>query len=481
MRVGASGGALLALLVAGAALRIAVTALTFPPRPGGDELYYVGTAVNIAEGHGHLFNQQQRAFRPPAWSWLLSWLVDVDLRRARLDADTFLPDLAELDRAAPDPDLRDFLRPLLRAPLILSALLVPLTALLGHALFGARTGLLAGAAAAAFPTLVAFGHYLLSETLFAVLLSAGLVLAVVSRDRGGAAPAAAAGLCFGAATLTRELGALIAGVCALWIAASQAPQARRAAAGRGALLCLCTLLVVAPWTWRNHATFGRLVPVSTVGWFAAGEGNTLEHPDWLDPFGAERLAFKIRFFSLEDEMQRVDYARAYTLERIRAEQPLWLPRKLVRNLGLLLTPDSVLLEKIRNGVYGEPGGAGDRALLLAHVLFYGLVICGAALGVARARGPGRRSLALAVLGAVCALHVATNATPRFRVPWLPFLMVYASHAALGWREGLRPGARRALLAPLAALLFLSWAAATWFGEEAAAVWSGPDGPQRPLE
>ena len=81
-----------------------------------------------------------------------------------------------------------------------------------------------------------------------------------------------------------------------------------------------------------------------------------------------------------------------------------------------------------------------------------------------------------MLGAVCAVHVAANATPRFRVPWLPFLIVYACHAALRWRDWTRPGARRALWAPLAALLFVLWAAGPYFSEEAAEVGTRPERP-----
>ncbi len=471
MRVGAFGGALLALLVLGGALRVAVAEHVFPARPGGDELYYVGTAVNLAEGHGHLFNRQQRAFRPPAQAWLLSWWVDVDLRRARLDPDRFLHELAAIDRVRPDPDLAAFLRPLLRAALLLSALLVPLTALLGRALFDARTGVLAGVAVALSPTLVAFGHYLFSETLFAVLVTAGIGLAVASRDRRSAPLAGAAGLLFGAATLARELGAVVALVCAAWGLATLPPGARRAAAARGALLCAGTLLVVAPWTWRNYETFGRLVPVSTVGWFAAGEGNSLDESDWLRPFGTARMQFKMRFFALDDEMQRVDFARAHTLERIRAEQPGWLARKLVRNLGLLFTPDSVPLEKLRSGAYAGSSRRAARALLGVHVALYAALFCGAGLGLALARRDGRRWLGLALLGAVCAVHVAANATPRFRVPWLPLFAVYAAYAAQHWREATRPGARRALLAPLVALGILIGSSGAYFAKEAAALWS----------
>jgi 4-amino-4-deoxy-L-arabinose transferase-like glycosyltransferase len=481
MKPGAFWGALLLLTLLAAALRLGVSELAFPPRPDGDELYYVGTAVNLAEGHGHMFNRHERAFRPPAQAWLLSHAVDVKLRRAHLDPSDFLERLRDLDHAHPDPELVAFLRPLLRVAWLLGSLLVPLTALLGVLLFDARTGLLAGALASVLPTLVAFSHYLMSETLFALLVCAGLALAVASRDRRSALLAGAAGLAFGAAALTRELGAPLAALCAVWGVLSVEAGARRAAVARGVLLCLCTLLVVAPWTWRNSALFGRLVPVSTVGWFAAGEGNTLEHPDWLRPFGPRRLDFKIHFFGIEDEMQRVDFARRYTLEQIAAEQPLWLPRKLVRNLGLLLTPGSLLLDRLRSGTYPDPGRAAMRAVLLAHLLLYALLLCGGALGVALAGADGRRSLALLVFGSVCALHVLTNATPRFRVPWLPLLAVYASYGVLHGRRAFRPGARRALAAPLALLVFGVWAGVTFSAGEIAAVWrdAPPAAPASP--
>jgi hypothetical protein len=54
----------------------------------------------------------------------------------------------------------------------------------------------------------------------------------------------------------------------------------------------------------------------------------------------------------------------------------------------------------------------------------------AALGVAAARAGGRRALAVLLLGGVILVHVAANATPRFRVPWLPLLCIYAAHALI---------------------------------------------------
>jgi hypothetical protein len=211
--------------------------------------------------------------------------------------------------------------------------------------------------------------------------------------------------------------------------------------------------VVAPWTLRNARVLGRFVPVSTVGWFALAEGNALEHPEWLRPDGPEQGRFHAGYFTRRDELARLDFARAFALARIRAEQPEWLPRKAVRNLALLLGPDEVLRTKVRRGAYGDRAPPEIRALLAAATPAWVALYAAAALGIAAAREGGRRQLALLVLGAVAALHVAANATPRVRLPWLPLLAVYASHAALSGRALLRRLDRAGALGATAALLF----------------------------
>ena len=259
-------------------------------------------------------------------------------------------------------------------------------------------------------------------------------------------------------------------MCGLWLVAVATPGERRPALLRAALLVLCVALVVAPWTARNWTVFERLVPLSTVGWLAAGEGNTLEHPDWLKAAGPERRRFKNHFFAIEDELERVEYARAYTFERVREEQPGWLPKKLVRNLGLLWSPNDTLFERIGKGSYGEVSTGTVRALFLAHLVLYtGLVVL-AVLGIAAAPFD-RRLLGVMLLGTVCALHVLLNATPRYRVPWLPLLSVYAAYAVVAGRQLFASDARRRLAAALLALALLAGVVATRFPAEAASIWS----------
>ena len=263
-----SGGLLLAaLLLLGGGLRLVALEAAEPLRLVGDENYYVQVANHIAQGRGHLYvgglEGPARAWRPPAHAWILSRLVDAV--------------------AAPDPSGDPaLLRRLAALQVALGSLLVLLTALLGVALFDARTGLMAGALAAVYPALVAHSHYLWSETLFAVLMTSALLGVVVppASTRLGACSLDGACLRSGRTHARDRLagGWRLRGLVGVDGAGGAAP---------GGSLC------AGPSCWASHCSscspgprattklFGRLVPVSTVGWFAAAEGNSLESPQWL--------------------------------------------------------------------------------------------------------------------------------------------------------------------------------------------------------
>jgi hypothetical protein len=264
---------------------------------------------------------------------------------------------------------------------------------------------------------------------------------------------ALAGIGFGVGALTRELSLAVAAACALWWLSLAPPGARRAVLTHGALALGLALLVVLPWTLRDAKVLGRFVPVSTIGWFALAEGNALEHPQWMRPDGPKQRRFHARYFTIRDEGERLDFARAFPLARVRAAQPGWIFRKAARNLALMLSPDEVLRTKLRRGAYGDLAPLSIRGLLAATIPFWIALYCAAAVGIAEARDDGRRRLAVLVLAVVAAVHVAANATPRFRLPWLPLLAAYASHALLGGLPGLRRIDRVGAIGAIAALCF----------------------------
>jgi 4-amino-4-deoxy-L-arabinose transferase-like glycosyltransferase len=399
---------LLIITLAALALRIFALEIASPIERLGDENYYVRTAVNMAEGQGHHY-LGSRAWRPPAHSWVLSQFVDTHptSRKGRILASTHT---------------------MLRVQVVLSTLVVPAIILLGWGLFGAKTGLLAGWFGALYPIAVAHSHTLWSENLFAFLVTTGMALGVWHAKKPRWELAVLAGLAFGFGTLTREMAGLVAVIFAGWWVYQADSHHRRRAFAHAALCLGIVFVIVAPWTFRNYKTFDRLVPVSTIGWFAIAEGNTFETEDILLLAGPQRKQFWGRYFTTRNELVSMDFARRHALTRIVEEQPTWLIDKLYRTTNWMFAPDSYLVLKIRQGSYGDLSLGFVRVLIVLSAGSYVLALLAAALGIAGS--PGRRMPAALVMSAIVAVHVISNASPRFRIPWMPLVLVYASHAFL---------------------------------------------------
>jgi 4-amino-4-deoxy-L-arabinose transferase-like glycosyltransferase len=154
---------------------------------------------------------------------------------------------------------------------------------LGTVLFGALAGRIAGLLIAVNVSTISASSRLLSETLFTMLLMAGVILAVewwraLRADRKPAAVALGVGVgaMVGAGTLCRGVLLLyplcLIGVAVLrWCVSPPAWERSTSAAptsGRGLLLASGALLlgfalIVMPWTVRNYRVHGALVPVAT--------------------------------------------------------------------------------------------------------------------------------------------------------------------------------------------------------------------------
>ncbi len=441
--------ALLAIIALGGALRFSVMDATHPVSLVGDEFYYLAVARSIAAGGGHHSDRLEAwAAWPPGQAFWLSHFVPA----------------GEGPFATPRAP-----RSLIAAQVFLGSLLVALVGALGSLLADRRVGLVAAMFAAVLPELVAFSHYLWPTTLFSVLCLASWCCVVLAGQRQSLAFSVFAGVVFGLATLTRETAAAMALGSAVWLLWHAAPGERRGAALRsGVMLALC-VPVVLPWTLRNFERIGRLVPVSTVGWMAAREGNTLSADDWMQEDHEALRAFRLRYYALS-ETQRIDVARSEAIELVLAEQPAWLLRKTIRNLTWLTSPDSFLLHKLSYEAYGKRSLAEVRTLLVLSVSLYALVFALGTLGLALGRSAAG-SFAIAAATPLLILHVLANASPRYRVPLLPLLLIGSGVAACQWRGlGARLRHPRAIPA-VAILLFFLWFSVPSFAPDAAKLWT----------
>jgi 4-amino-4-deoxy-L-arabinose transferase-like glycosyltransferase len=428
------------LVLASFGIRAVVFERARPIELVGDEVYYAETALEIARGHGlHSPRLGTRAAWPPAQSFLLA-----------IFSNPATPvDAARLQWAA----------------VAVGSLLPLLIMALARALFDARTGWIAAAIAALYPEFVSYAHYLWAETLFAVFATAGLTVGVWAR-RGSAWLAVAAGVLFGLAALTRETGLLLGACCGLWWLL--ASEARATAAARMALLIAAMLAVVAPWSLRNQNVLDRFVPIATVGWMGAAEGNLLG-ADWRRVAPNDLARFRAQYFSIRDEVQRMDWARATALQAIADAQPWWIAKKIARNLPLLLAPDSFALKKLTRENYGDVSLGWRRAIFAATALSY-LTISGLALIGIASLADARRWLPIFCAVTVLGVHVIANASSRYRFPLMPLAIVYAAHALARGRNALRDAGPLGLGIAAAGFLVLV-ASAVAFAPEAASFWS----------
>jgi 4-amino-4-deoxy-L-arabinose transferase-like glycosyltransferase len=417
--------ALAAILVLAALLRVAVIAADAGYSPQNDAFEYDFYAHSIAAGDGYPESGYLRqggptAIRGPGYPYLLGgvYAATGDSRTA-----------GRLAGAA------------------LGVLAVFLIYLIGRRIWGRRVGLIAGGLAAVFPPLVLLSRELWSETLF-LPLALGAVLCALEfrRSGGGLRWAAGAGALCGLALLTRNTAAPLL-IC-IPLGMVVAPFRFTLEKLRAPLVVLVVAaLVVAPWTIRNLAEFGRLVPVTTsTGITSSGVYNPATygsgtHGAWRTPQAIPRFAPLFETPGVDES--EVDSELRREARDFAWEHPGYVAEVFAWNLVRMfeLTGDSVVDssgEAVTERGIGSATPAAERAGLLLAVA---LAACGAAAMIAsRRREPNREGgafyptgpLFLWLIPALTLIATALlNGLPRDRLPIDAFLLLLAA-VGLAW-------------------------------------------------
>ncbi|MCH7689141.1 MAG: glycosyltransferase family 39 protein [Planctomycetes bacterium] len=136
---------------------------------------------------------------------------------------------------------------------------------LGKELFDKKIGLLAAGIAAILPTFVGFSVVILSETLFAATLLAGLVFMAKLTKTGFATETRRRGI-----RLSLTVGLMMAAACYVrpsWLLAGPlfgllyltAADNKKEAALRGSLILTALFLALLPWAYRNYQVTGHWI------------------------------------------------------------------------------------------------------------------------------------------------------------------------------------------------------------------------------
>jgi dolichyl-phosphate-mannose-protein mannosyltransferase len=300
------------------------------------------------------------------------------------------------------------------AQCVAGVLLVPALALVGRRAFGERVGLVAAGIAAFYPELVWFASHFWAETVFTVLLWWSIERLVAADGEKGTRAALASGLLWGLTILTRETVLYFLPFAALWLAWRRAGGARRAA-----VLLVAATLVVVPWTIRNWLVFDAFVPVSTSGALNLWQGNTR----------LTREQVYEEYWAVHGRIAKYEYARRKAAEAILERQPLWIFEKLRDEMPAFWAAHGQPIVHLERGAYGVVARPLALAAVVVVLLPYLAVLVLFVAGVAAL--PRRRAgvLLLGFLVFYVLLHVVAHGYPRYRLPAMPGVFLVA---AQGW-------------------------------------------------
>jgi 4-amino-4-deoxy-L-arabinose transferase-like glycosyltransferase len=337
------------------------------------------------------------------------------------------------------------------AQLLLGTLTVLLVYALGRAWFDARHGLVAAWICALYPNLIAFSHYLWSETLYTLLLVCAVWLLTRRPQPPQVGAAIAAGVVLGMAALTRSAIVYFVPVLMIWLALAHRPWWRSALA-RGALVLTVCLLTILPWTIRNHRIHDGWVLVDTNGAYNVWRGNgpaffelrkdpRLPRYAWpfeslpLYPVGDRQARWLVRDVKRElgvDQPTDLEVARAarQTAWRSIREDPTAFLRRAAYKISDLWNPTSFLLRHFVLGAYGDVSDALRGTVSWAAILAYLGVMAFAVVGAVGARRDPRTWLVLLLLLFVTGIGAVAFGLTRFRLPLVPLLSVLAAHGIL---------------------------------------------------
>lgn len=377
---------LLLLFLLAVALRLGAVLARGPGRIGfPDSRQYLEMADNFGRGRGFVFEHEE-AGRVPGYAFLL-WLVGA------LGAD-------------PVVGIK-----------VVQALLGGVAALLawwiGRRELGVRAGWIAGALVAGDPFLIFVSTEVLVEATLTTLLLAQMALLLRAVDGPSLRWAAGAGAVNGLACLVHPNQLAYVGfLLPFWLLRAGRARAGRTLAAWG-LFALAALVVILPWSVRNYARLGAVVPLTSRlgdGLYEAfcpeADGGPVKDViRW--PAGIAGLGEVERDRFLRGEAWRLIAADPGRVGALAA-------RKFVRFWNVV--PN--------HAPYRTPLYSAVSLTLYAGVLVLALV------GLARA-GRDLRARALLASPALynMSLHLIFVSSLRFRVPIMPFVAFFAAAAA----------------------------------------------------
>ena len=291
---------------------------------------------------------------------------------------------------------------------------------MGRGLAGDRTALSASAVTAVYPELVVLTGYLYTETFF-ILLECLFFLFLLDAFRADRTKDwILSGIFLGLGMLVRSLLFFFPPFLFL---ACVAVKPLRTRLKRIVLMSLVGYMLLTPWTVRNALVFHRLVPVTTGGGGEFWVGSDVAHGGRYR-HGETFEAIETMTAGAKSEPERDGILLRAAIRNIR-ENPVGYARVC---LGKALRYFIQIYENIPTGAARKPN---RFILLVLAASYYPLLVFGAAgLWTVRRELPKWTPL-ITLFAYTLLLYSATHFVPRYRIPLIPFLCLFAASGLAG--------------------------------------------------
>lgn len=381
------GSLLVALFALGFLVRV-LMAMRAPTGPlDGDAIQYDALAHSLSNGDGFRFTGVVTAIRPPIYPAFLAIIYSLfgySILAVRI------------------------------AQAAVEGVTVVLTYEVGR-FFSSRVALISALLICFQPALITQSTFILTETVYTLILTATILVFLHCQRRLSTWLTVWAGILMGLGTLCRPTGL---GLPAVFILGCAFLDQKRIRLRLAILAAIVAAITAIPWTVRNAVQMKAFIPVSnssfgTVIWIGTYVPWDLTFKGWDAP-PLDKLLHGLHPVKDATAIDRILLGEAYRNVRSAPFTNLWFS---VRKVWNLWRPTPGDMSQAFNSV------VLFWSLRTYHVLLVTLCIVGIAIG----RWIGARDVwSVGLLLYWTLLHAVTLAIPRYLLPVLPVVAIYAS-------------------------------------------------------
>lgn len=335
--------------------------------------------------------------------------------------------------------------------IILSTINIWILFLLGKKLFDRRVASVGALLFAFYPTLIGFTHYLWSETFFIFLLSWAFYLLVGFASTRRRGYLVGGGVLLGLSALTRSVVLLFLPFLFLWLFLVHRRGLRNTLLSVLLLTSSC-LPVIAPWSVRNYLRYREFIFIENRWGRNLWKGNNrfvwplreveLTYPG---PFGRYPIFYcqasgrglvtkcEERYQTSPLTMTKLNECAAREAWDYISEEPLAFLSRMRTKMAILWHPTSFVIRHFVLGFYGERDECWVGVITWSVYLSYLLVMVTGVAGFLYSKD-NNKLLFLMLIGYWSLVHSVSLSMNRYRLPLMPFIMLYSGYAFANWRE-----------------------------------------------